>query len=73
VRKGELVVGDDTGEMKLVAWRDLSARVSGIQPGERLRLVGVVSKSTKMGAFVLQLSDFTVVERLRAAVRPSSA
>jgi ssDNA-binding replication factor A large subunit len=64
-KKGELVVGDDTGEMKLVAWRDLSGRVSGIQPGERLRLVGVASKSTKMGAWVLELSNFSVIERLR--------
>jgi replication factor A1 len=68
VKKGELVVGDDTGEMKLVAWRDLSARVSGIQPGERLRLVGVVSKSTRMGAWVLQLSNYSVIERLRGHV-----
>ncbi|HUI22768.1 MAG TPA: hypothetical protein VLY82_00050 [Nitrososphaerales archaeon] len=65
VKKGELVVGDDTGELKLVAWRDLSGRVSGIQPGERLRLTGVTCKSTKMGVWVLQLSTFSVIERLR--------
>ena len=65
VKKGELMVGDDTGEMKLVAWRDLSGRVSGIQPGERLRLVGVAVKSTKMGGWVLQLSNLSVLERLR--------
>lgn len=66
VKKGELVVGDDTGEMKLVAWRDLGARVSGIQPGERLRLTGVVCKTTKMGAWILQLSNSSVIERLRS-------
>jgi len=65
VKKGELVVGDDTGEMKLVAWRDLSGRVSGIQPGERLKLTGVVCKSTRMGGWLLQLSNFSVIERLR--------
>ena len=65
VKKGELVVGDDTGEIKLVAWRDLSGRVAGIQPGERLRLVGVATKSTKMGGWLLQLSNFSVIERLR--------
>ncbi len=65
VRKGELVVGDDTGEIKLVAWRDLSGRVSGIQPGERLRLVGVIPKTMKMGGWVLQLSNLSVIERLR--------
>ncbi len=65
VEKGELVVGDDTGEMKLVAWRDLSGRVSGIQPGERLRIVGVEPKSTKMGGWVLQISPLSVIERIR--------
>lgn len=67
-KKGELVVGDDTGEMKLVAWRDISGRVSGIQPGERLRLVGVVPKSTKLGGWVLELSSSSVIERLRGRV-----
>jgi len=65
VKKGELVVGDDTGEAKVVAWRDLAGRLSGIQPGERLRLVGVAEKSTKMGGWLLQLSNFSVIERLR--------
>lgn len=64
VKKGELVVGDDTGDIKLVAWRDLSGRLSGVQPGQRLRLVGVVPKSTKMGGWVLQLSNLSVMERL---------
>lgn len=64
-KKGELVVGDDTGEIKVVAWRDLSGRVSGIQPGERLRLVGVAAKPTKMGGWLLQVSNFSVIERLR--------
>jgi replication factor A1 len=65
VKKGELVIGDDTGEIKLVAWRDLAGRVSGIQPGERLRVVGATPKSTKMGGWILQLANLTVVERLR--------
>jgi ssDNA-binding replication factor A large subunit len=65
VKKGELVVGDDTGELKLVGWRELSERVSGIQPGERLRIVGVAPKSTKMGAVVLELTNYSSVERIR--------
>jgi len=65
VKKGELVVGDDTGEIKLVGWREHSAKVSGIQPGERLRIVGVIPTQTKMGAWNLQLSDLTMIERLK--------
>ena len=65
VKKGELVVGDDTSEIKLVAWRDLAGRLTGIQPGERLRVAGAVVKSTKAGARVLEVSNLTVIERLR--------
>jgi ssDNA-binding replication factor A large subunit len=63
-KKGELVIGDDTGELKLVAWRDLAVRLSGLQPGERLRLVGVVPKATRAGGWVLQVSNYSVMERL---------
>lgn len=65
VKKGELVVGDDTGEIKVVGWREHSSKVSGIQPGERLRIIGLVPKQTKMGAWTLQLSALTAIERLK--------
>jgi replication factor A1 len=64
-KKGELVVGDDTDEIKIVAWRDLSGRLTGIQPGERLRVIGAAVKPTSMGASVLQISNLTVIERIR--------
>jgi replication factor A1 len=65
VKKGELTIGDDTGEMRLVGWRELSDKVVGIQPGERLRIVGATPKIDKLGTRVLQMSNLTVVERLR--------
>lgn len=64
-KKGELVLGDDTGEIKLVAWRELAGIISGIQPGERLRIVGAAVKPTNFGGFVLQVSNFTVIEKLK--------
>ena len=65
VKKGELMIGDDTGEMKLVGWRELSGKVLGIQPGERLRVVGATPKVNKLGMRVLQMSNLTVIEKLR--------
>lgn len=66
VKKGELMVGDDTGEIKVIGWREYSSRVSGIQPGERLRIVGIAPRQTKMGAWTLQLSALTAIEKLKA-------
>lgn len=65
VKKGELTIGDDTGEMKVVGWRELSGKVLGIQPGERLRVVGATPKVNKLGTRVLQMSNITVIEKLR--------
>jgi hypothetical protein len=64
VKKGGLVVGDDTGEVNVVAWRELSEELNEIQPGQRLRLVAVVPKVTKMGGWTLQISNTTVVEKI---------
>ena len=65
VRKGELVVGDDTAEMRVIGWRESSEKLSGIQPGERIRISAVSPKSTKMGGWALQLNPLTVIEKLR--------
>jgi ssDNA-binding replication factor A large subunit len=65
VKKGELMVGDDTGEIKVVGWREHSSKLSGIQPGERLRIIGLAPKQTKMGAWTLQLSALTAIEKLK--------
>ncbi len=65
VKKGELVVGDDTAEMKVVGWREHSDRIMGIQPGERLRISGVSPKSMKMGGWVLELNTSSAIERIR--------
>jgi replication factor A1 len=66
VKKGELMVGDDTGEIKVVGWREYSSKVAGIQPGERLRIVGLSPRQTKMGAWTLQVSPLTAIEKLKA-------
>ncbi len=67
VKKGELVVGDDTAEMKVDGWREQSEKLLGIQPGERLRISGVSPKATRMGGWVLQLNALSVVEKLRGS------
>ena len=64
VKKGGLVVGDDTGEVNVVAWRELSEELNGIQPGQRLRIVAVMPKVMKMGGWTLQVSNTTVIEKI---------
>lgn len=67
VKKGELVVGDDTAEMKVVGWRELSEKLPGIQPGERIRITGISPKVMRTGGWVLQLNALSVIEKLRGS------
>ena len=65
VKKGDLVIGDETGEIKLVGWRDQGSKVVGVEPGERLRVVGAMPQTSRMGVLTLQVSAVTRIEKLR--------
>ncbi len=65
VNKGELVIGDETGEIKLIGWREQGSKVLGVEPGERLRVVGATPQTSKMGVLTLQVSYSTRIEKLR--------
>ncbi len=64
-KKGEVVLGDDTGEITAVAWDEASNVIGGIQAGEKLRVHGAVIQVSKMGAETLELSRSSKVERVR--------
>lgn len=63
VKKAELLVGDETGEIKVVAWRDLVEIMSGIVPGQRLRLSFVEPYPGRDGAPVLQVRAYSQIVR----------
>jgi hypothetical protein len=64
-KKGEVVLGDDTGEITAVAWDEASNVIGGIQAGEKLRVHGATIQVSKMGAETLELSRSSKIERVR--------
>ena len=62
VRRAELIVGDETGETKLAAWREDVKIISGIQPGERLRLKGFQVQKGKDGIRSLLAKPYSSIE-----------
>jgi len=62
-KKGEVVLGDDTGEITAVAWDEASKIIGEIQVGEKLRVRGAAIQLSKMGAETLELSLSSSVER----------
>jgi ssDNA-binding replication factor A large subunit len=64
-RKGEVILGDDTGEITAVAWDEASSVIEGIQVGEKLRVRGAAIQVSKMGAETLELGRLSKIERVR--------
>ncbi|MDW8044565.1 MAG: OB-fold nucleic acid binding domain-containing protein [Nitrososphaerota archaeon] len=64
VKRAEVIVGDETGEIRLVAWRDLTRLLEGIMPGQRLRIEAAVVKMGKDGAPTLQLKSYSSIKKI---------
>lgn len=65
VKKTELIVGDETGEIKLNAWRELHGKLLNISPGERLLLRGVASQVARDGTLYLTVRAYSDVEKVK--------
>jgi ssDNA-binding replication factor A large subunit len=65
-KKGEVVFGDDTGEITAVSWDEAAKLIGEIKAGETLRIHGATVQVSKMGVGTLELSLSSKLERLRA-------
>jgi len=60
-KNGELVsvtdtlIGDDTGEIRLVGWRDSSSQLEKLKVGDRIRIIGVILNTGREGKLELTL------------------
>jgi ssDNA-binding replication factor A large subunit len=67
-KKGEVVLGDDTGEITAVSWDEASKMIEGIKAGETLRVHGATVQVSKMGVETLELGLSSKLERLQAKI-----
>jgi ssDNA-binding replication factor A large subunit len=58
------LLGDDTGEIRLVGWRNQSAGVNKLSVGDRIRLVGVTAGAGREGKAELTLRPYSSITKL---------
>jgi replication factor A1 len=58
------LLGDDTGEIRLVGWRNQSAGVNKLNVGDRVRLAGVTAGSGREGKAELTLRPYSSITKL---------
>ena len=61
----ETLVGDDTGEIRLTGWRDQSTKISNLNVGDRIKIVGAVSgMGGKENKLEITLKAFTEIRNM---------
>ena len=60
----DTIIGDDTGETRLVAWRDLSNRLKGFNIGERVKIKAAFATTNKEGKTELTLKPYSSIIKI---------
>jgi replication factor A1 len=69
-KTGELVsvtdtlIGDDTGEIRLVGWRDSSSELEKVKVGDRIRIIGALLNTGREGKLELTLRKDSSINNL---------
>ncbi len=61
IRYAETLLGDDTGEIRLVAWRDAVDMIENLSTGKRIKVYGVSASLARDGSTELRLKPFSQI------------
>ncbi|MGA6991622.1 MAG: hypothetical protein WBX81_14480 [Nitrososphaeraceae archaeon] len=64
VSLAETILGDDTAEISLLGWRNLSSLVTELKVGERIKIRGVVTSTDRDGKLQLSLKPYSSINKI---------
>ncbi|MFQ5940362.1 MAG: single-stranded DNA-binding protein [Nitrososphaerales archaeon] len=64
VKYSEIMLGDDTAEMRLVGWRETASLISHLSIGQRVKAYGVMAYTGRDGNTELRLKPFSSIIKL---------
>ena len=60
----ETMLGDDTAEITLLGWRDLSGLMTDLKVGERIKISRVVTSTSRDGKLQISLKPYSSIHRI---------
>jgi len=63
IKRAEIIVGDESGEIEIVAWRNLIILLEGISSGDRIRIGGVILQMSGTERTLL-IRPYSSIERI---------
>ncbi len=64
VKHAEIMVGDDTAEIRLVGWRETTSMIDDLSIGQRVKVYGVMAYTGRDGSTELRLKPFSSIIKL---------
>ncbi|MEM3084065.1 MAG: hypothetical protein QXU32_03150 [Nitrososphaerales archaeon] len=63
-RYAEIMIGDDTAEVRLVGWRETSGMIADLGIGQKIKVYGVMAYNGRDGSTELRLKPFSSITKL---------
>ena len=60
----ETLIGDDTGEIRLTGWREQSSKISKLNVGDRVKIIGAVAGMGRENRIEVTIKPFTEIREM---------
>jgi replication factor A1 len=60
----DTLLGDDTGEIRLVGWRDQSSSINKLNVGDRIKVIGATGNNGRDGKVELTLKPYSSIIKI---------
>jgi replication factor A1 len=60
----DTLLGDDTGEIRLIGWRSQSSSVNQVNVGDRIKVIGATANNGREGKVELTLKPHSSIVKL---------
>ena len=62
----DTLIGDDSGEIRLIGWRDLGSSINSLSLGDRVRIVGAIATSGLQGSPEVTLKPYSSITKINS-------
>jgi replication factor A1 len=60
----DTLLGDDTGEIRVVGWRDQSSSINKLNVGDRIKVIGATGNNGREGKIELTLKPYSSIIKI---------
>jgi replication factor A1 len=62
----DTLIGDDSGEIRLIGWRDLGSSINSLSLGDRVRIIGAIATSGLQGSPEVTLKPYSSITKINS-------